>query len=71
MQIKRELWSVVIVLKNENEHLIETSIVIEINCLSLLDMIISCSIPEISMLRWIAYIKSMNPKFKHIIVKEN
>ena len=34
-------------------------------------MIASCSTPDIAMLRWIAYIKSLNPEFRHIAGKDN
>ena len=34
-------------------------------------MITSCSTPDIAILRWIAYIKSLNPEFKHIAGKDN
>jgi len=34
-------------------------------------MITSCSTPDLAMLRWIAYIKSMDPEFKHIVRKDN
>ena len=34
-------------------------------------MISSCATPDIAMLRWIAYIKSLNPKIQHITGKHN
>ena len=34
-------------------------------------MIANCSTPDIAMLRWIAFIKSLNPKFSHIAGKDN
>ncbi|RYA38525.1 hypothetical protein DD606_25955 [Enterobacter cloacae complex sp. GF14B] len=34
-------------------------------------MITNCSTPDIAMLRWIAYIKSLNLEFKHIAGKDN
>jgi hypothetical protein len=46
-------------------------VVLETNCLPLLGMIANCSIPDIAMLRWIAYIKSLNPVLVHIIGKKN
>lgn len=70
-QVKRELWGVVTAMKNEREYLIGASVVVETDCLPLLGMIASCSTPDIAMLRWIAYIKSMNPEFKHIAGKDN
>ena len=62
-QIKRELWGVVTAIKNEKEYLIGAEVIVEIDCLPLLGMISSCSTPNIAMLCWIAYIKSLNPKF--------
>ena len=70
-QIKRELWGMVTALKNEKEYLIGACVVVETDCLPLLGMITSCSTPDIAMLRWIAYIKSLNPEFKHIAGKDN
>ena len=58
-------------LKNEKEYLIGICVVVETDCLPLLGMITSCSTPNIAMLRWIAYIKSLNPEFKHIASKDN
>lgn len=34
-------------------------------------MVFSCFRPNIAILRWITYIKSINPKFKHILQKDN
>ena len=45
--------------------------VLETDCLPLLGMIANCTIPDIAMLRWIAYIKSLNPVLVHIIGKKN
>lgn len=70
-QVKRELWGVVTAMKHEKEYLIGASVVVETDCLPLLGMITSCSTPDLAMLRWIAYIKSMNPEFKHIAGKDN
>ena len=70
-QVKRELWGVVTAMKNEKEYLIGATVVVKTDCLPLLGMIASCSTPDIAMLRWIAYIKSMNPEFKHIAGKDN
>jgi hypothetical protein len=46
-------------------------VVLEIKCLPLLGMIANCSIPDIAILRWIIYIKSINPVLVHIIGKKN
>ena len=70
-QVKRELWGMVTAMKNEKEYLIGATVVVETDCLPLLGMIASCSTPDIAMLRWIAYIKSLNPEFKHIAGKDN
>ena len=70
-QIKRELWGVVTALKCEKEYLIGTSVLVETDCLPLLGMITSCTTLDIAMLRWIAYIKSLNPEFEHIAGKDN
>ncbi|KAL2643843.1 hypothetical protein R1flu_011430 [Riccia fluitans] len=55
-------------MKAEKEYL---TVVVENDCLPLLRMITNCSTPDMTMLNWIAYIKSLNPKFKHITGKEN
>jgi len=70
-QVKRELWGMVTAMKNEKEYLIGATVVVETDCLPLLGMIATCSTPDIVMLRWIAYIKSLNPEFKHIAGKDN
>ena len=62
-QIKRELWGVVTAMKNDKEYLIGVEVIVETHCQPLLEMISSCSTPDIAMLCWIAYIKSLNPKF--------
>ncbi|MCO5604739.1 hypothetical protein L7F22_058909 [Adiantum nelumboides] len=70
-QVKRELWGVVTSLKCDKDYLIGAYVVVETDCLPLLGMIASCSTPNIAMLRWIAYIKSLNLEFKHIAGKDN
>ncbi|KAL2630017.1 hypothetical protein R1flu_014703 [Riccia fluitans] len=70
-QVKRELWGVVTTMKAEKEYLMGASVVVEIDCLPLLGMITNCLTPDMTMLNWIAYIKSLNPEFKHIAEKEN
>ena len=62
-QIKRELWGVVTIVKNDKEYLTGAKFIVGTNCLPLLVMISSCYTPNIAMLCWIAYIKSLNPKF--------
>ena len=70
-QVKRELLGVLTVLKEESYYLIGANVVLETDCLPLLGMIADCSIPDIAMLRWIAYIKSLNLVLVHIIGKKN
>ena len=48
-------------MKNEKNYLIGATVVVETDCLPLLEMIASCSTSDFAMLRWIAFIKSMNP----------
>ena len=63
-QIKRKLWGVVTPMKNDKEYLIGAEVIVEADCLlPLQGMISSCSTPKIAILCWIAYIKSLNPKF--------
>lgn len=57
-------------MKNKKEYLIGVLIYIETYCLLLLGMNTSCFILDIAILRWIAYIKFMNPEFKHILKKK-
>ncbi len=45
--------------------------VVETDCLPLLGMITDCSTPDIAMLRWIAFIKSLNLEFHHIAGRDN
>jgi hypothetical protein len=70
-QVKKELLGVLTALKAERNYLIGANVVLETDCLPLLGMIANCSIPDIAMLRWIAYIKSLNPVLVHIIGKKN
>ena len=55
-QVKRELLGALTALKAERNYLIGANVVLETNCLPLLGMIANCSIPDIAMLRRIAYI---------------
>ncbi|KAL3682680.1 hypothetical protein R1sor_000702 [Riccia sorocarpa] len=70
-QVKRKLWGVVTAMKAERNYLIGAMVVVEIDCLLLLGMITNCSTPDMIMLNWVAYIKFVNPEFKHIVGKEN
>ena len=44
---------------------------IETDCLPILGMMRCCTIPDVAMLRWIAYIKSLNSEVRHISGKDN
>jgi hypothetical protein len=70
-QVKRELWGALTALKAERNYLIGANVVLETDCLPLLGMIANCSTPDIAMLRWIAYIRTLNPILIHIIGKKN
>ena len=70
-QVKRELWGALTALKADRNYLIGAEVVLETDCLPLLGMIANCSSPDIAMLRWIAYIKSLNPVLVHIAGKTN
>lgn len=70
-QVKRELWGALTALKADRNYLIGAEVVLETDCLPLLGMIANCSSPDIAMLRWIAYIKSLNPVLVHIEGKKN
>ncbi|KAL2643032.1 hypothetical protein R1flu_010619 [Riccia fluitans] len=58
-------------MKAKKEYLMGASVVVETDCLPLLGMITNCSTLDMTMLNWIAYIKLLNPEFKHIVGKEN
>ena len=62
-QVKRELWGVITALKTEKGYCIVAYVIVETDCFPLLGMISKCNIPDVAMLRWIAYIKSLNPEF--------
>ena len=51
--------------------MIETEAIIEMNCLPILGMVSRCATPDLAMLRWITYIKSLNPEIRHISGKDN
>lgn len=70
-QVKRELWGALTALKAERNYLIGADVILETDCLPLLGMISNCSTPDIVMLRWIAYIKTLNPVLVHITGKKN
>ena len=70
-QAKQELWGIISAVKTDREYLIGTEVVIETDCLPILGMISGCSTPDIAMLRWIEYIKSINPEIRHVLGKHN
>ncbi|KAL3680762.1 hypothetical protein R1sor_023718 [Riccia sorocarpa] len=70
-KVKRELWGVYSALRTDRDFLIGASVVLETDCLLLLGMVANCNTPDITMLRWIAYIRSFNLELRHIAGKEN
>lgn len=71
LQVKQELWKIVTTMKNRRDYLIGAPVIVETYCLLLLEMITNCNTLDIAMLRWIAYIKSLNSEFRHIVGKDN
>ena len=65
------MWGIVSAIKADKDYLIGSEVVIETDCLPILGMISGCSSTDISMLRWIAYIKTFNPEIRHITGKNN
>ena len=61
-QVKRELWGIVSAVKADKDYLIGTETVIETYCMPILGMVSRCATPNLAMLRWIAYIKSLDPE---------
>ena len=70
-QVKRELLGALTAMKADRNYLIGADVVLETDCLPLLGMVANCSTPDIAMLRWIAYIRSLNPILVHISGKKN
>ena len=70
-QVKRQLWGIISAIKSNREYLIGAEVIIETDCLPILGMISSCNTLDIAMLRWIAYIKSLNPEIRHVSGKRN
>jgi nicotinamide mononucleotide adenylyltransferase len=62
---------VVIAMNNEKNYYIGTLIGVEMDYSPFLGMIASSTTPDIAMLIWIAFIEYLNPKFKHILGKDN
>ena len=57
--------------KADKDYLIRTEVIIETDCLPILGMVSGCATPDLAMLRWIAYIKSLDPEIRHISGKDN
>ena len=58
-------------IKSDRDYLIGVELVIETDCLPILGMMRCCTILDVAMLRWIAYVKSLNPEVRHISKKVN
>lgn len=59
-------------MKNNKEYSVETLMVVETDCLHILGMIASYYFTlDIAVFRWIAFIKSFNPKFQRIVEINN
>ncbi|KAL3686531.1 hypothetical protein R1sor_009105 [Riccia sorocarpa] len=69
--VKRELWGARTALRTDRNLLIGAYVVLETDCLPLLGMIANCNTPDITMLSWIAFIRSLNPELRHIAGKKN
>mgnify|MGYP007076046589 CR=1 FL=1 len=69
-QVKREVWRIVMVVITGRDYLIKAKVVIETNCLPILDMIFECSILDIATLHWMAYMKSLNSEVRHVSRKD-
>jgi PHD/YefM family antitoxin component YafN of YafNO toxin-antitoxin module len=65
------LWGAKVALKQETDYLIGAHVILEIVYLPLLGMIAKFDTLDITMLRWIAFIRVFNPKLKHIVGKDN
>ena len=57
--------------KVDKDYLIGSEVIIETDCLPILGMISGCATPDLAMLRWIAYIKSLNLEIRHNAGKNN
>ena len=57
--------------KTDKDYLIGSEVIIDTDCLPILRMMSGCATPDLAMLRWIAYIKSLNPEIHHIAGKNN
>ena len=55
----------------DKDYLIGMKVIIETNYLPILSMVSECATPDLAMLRWIAYIKSLDSEIRHISGKDN
>ena len=69
-QVKHELWGIILVVKANKDYLIGTEVIIETDCLPILGMVFGCRTPDLVMVKWIEYIKSLNPEIRHISGKD-
>jgi hypothetical protein len=53
VQVKRELWCTISVIKTDWDYLTRAEVMIEIDCLPVLGMLQWCTIPDVTMLRWV------------------
>ena len=59
-------------IKSDRDYLIGARVMIEMDCLPILEMMQCCTIPDVAMLTWwIAYVNSLNPEVRHISGKDN
>ena len=58
-------------IKPDKDYLFGTEGIIETNYLLILGMVSGCATLDLTMLRWIVYIKSLNPEIRHISGKDN
>ncbi|KAH7422018.1 hypothetical protein KP509_13G086500 [Ceratopteris richardii] len=67
----RELWRLFTALKTNQEYFMGANVIVETDSLPLIGLIANCSSPDIAMLRWITFIKFINPTFLCIAEKHN
>ena len=58
-------------MKVNKNYLIGTKVIIETDCLPILRVISGYPTTDLTMLKWIMYIKSLNRKIRHISRKDN
>jgi hypothetical protein len=70
-EVKRELWGIVSAITSGRGYLIEAELVINTDCLPILGMIFGCNTPNVSIVRYIAYIKAVSRESRHVARKHN